>query len=273
MKKITLLFILVFRFVVLGQVQKIQYIQITGGTPGLNKVLISDSNGNASWQSLEIIGLTPAFGAVQSSTGKIWMDRNLGATRSATSVNDYLAYGNLYQWGRSSDGHEKINWTNATSGTPANGITTTLSNTNSPSNSLFIVNNTYPNDWRNPNNDNLWQGVDGINNPCPSGYRLPTETEFNAEINANNITKISILNTTNSPFRFVFPSMRYGITITILGTQYLGYIDPNNLSHEAFYWTSTVKGFFSRCCYINDVGAGIISSERTAGYSIRCIKD
>lgn len=32
-------------------------------------------------------------------TGKIWMDRNLGATRAATSSTDALAYGDLYQWG------------------------------------------------------------------------------------------------------------------------------------------------------------------------------
>ena len=28
---------------------------------------------------------------------------------------------------------------------------------------------------------NLWQGVNGINNPCPSGYRIPTEAELDAE--------------------------------------------------------------------------------------------
>ena len=36
-------------------------------------------------------------------------------------------------------------------------------------------------DWRSPQNDNLWQGVNGINNPCPSGYRIPTEAELDAE--------------------------------------------------------------------------------------------
>jgi N-acetylneuraminic acid mutarotase len=31
-------------------------------------------------------------------TGKTWMDRNLGASRAATSSDDSLAYGDLYQW-------------------------------------------------------------------------------------------------------------------------------------------------------------------------------
>jgi hypothetical protein len=35
------------------------------------------------------------------------MDRNLGAARVATSSTDEEAYGDLYQWGRGTDGHEK----------------------------------------------------------------------------------------------------------------------------------------------------------------------
>ena len=37
-------------------------------------------------------------------TGRTWMDRNLGASQVATSYTDELAYGDLYQWGRLSDG-------------------------------------------------------------------------------------------------------------------------------------------------------------------------
>ena len=40
-------------------------------------------------------------------TGRIWMDRNLGASRVALSPNDSDSYGDLYQWGRDRDGHEK----------------------------------------------------------------------------------------------------------------------------------------------------------------------
>lgn len=39
-------------------------------------------------------------------TGRVWKDRNLGASRVATSVNDVEASGDLYQWGRATDGHE-----------------------------------------------------------------------------------------------------------------------------------------------------------------------
>ena len=35
-----------------------------------------------------------------SGTGRIWMDRNLGAPSAATSSTDYTAYGSLFQWCR-----------------------------------------------------------------------------------------------------------------------------------------------------------------------------
>ena len=91
-----------------AQVQKIQNLQITGGTPGAGKVLTSDANGVASWQTASNAGGTGAVSGstvavtavspIHSSTGKVWMDRNLGASRKAQSVDDYMAYGQLYQW-------------------------------------------------------------------------------------------------------------------------------------------------------------------------------
>jgi hypothetical protein len=34
------------------------------------------------------------------------MDRNLGASQVATSRSDTSSFGDLYQWGRRSDGHQ-----------------------------------------------------------------------------------------------------------------------------------------------------------------------
>lgn len=111
---------------------------------------------------------------LNSTTGKIWMDRNLGAAQVAISSTDAAAYGDLYQWGRAADGHQvRISDT-----------TYTFSSSDMPGHGDFIVvelDNNTNGDWRSPKNDNLWQGVSGINNPCPSDYRLPTEAEWEAE--------------------------------------------------------------------------------------------
>jgi hypothetical protein len=116
-----------------------------------------------------------------------WMDRNLGASRAATVYNDYLAYGCSYQWGRGNDGHASINWTSSSSGVAANGVTTTLSNTTSPGNALYINAGTDGSvSWMTsaPNPETRWQGgVNALNNPCPAGYRIPTSAEINAMMN------------------------------------------------------------------------------------------
>ena len=116
--------------------------------------------------------VTPVLPTVTSLTGKIWMDRNLGATQVATSSTDIASYGDLYQWGRGTDGHQV-----RTAGT-----TSTLSSSNTPGHGNCILAPNSPFDWRSPQNNNLWQGVSGVNNPCPTGYRLPTEAEWNAEL-------------------------------------------------------------------------------------------
>jgi uncharacterized protein (TIGR02145 family) len=115
-------------------------------------------------------------------TGNTWMDRNLGATEAAVSSESSNSFGYLYQWGRRSDGHQQRN----------SPTTTTLSSTrNTLANSAFIIVKNFPFDWKTPQfsgdvalDVGLWKGVNGINNPCPKGYRIPTEAEWQAEINS-----------------------------------------------------------------------------------------
>ena len=100
-------------------------------------------------------GATAVVEVTNAATGKTWMDRNLGASQVATSSTDVNAYGDLYQWGRRSDGHQ----------CRTSAIITTLSSVDQPIHGNFIKGTALPYDWRSPQNANLWQGVNGVNNP------------------------------------------------------------------------------------------------------------
>ena len=183
-------------------------------------------------------------------TGAIWMDRNLGATQAATSSTDVDAYGDLYQWGRFSDGHQCR--TSATN--PA------LSSTDQPAHGDFITVNSGNFDWRSPKNDNLWQGVNGINNPCPSGYRIPTEAELEAErLSWSANTSVGAF---ASPLKLPMAGYRSGS----FGS--LNYVDS-----FGYYWSSTVSGALSRVLYCDGLDSYMGDNTRAGGNSVRCLKD
>ena len=190
--------------------------------------------------------LRPRFGDVTNpTTGRIWMDRNLGATQVATSSTDSNAYGDLYQWGRGSDGHQI-----RTSGT-----TSTLSSTDQPGNGNFILAPNSPFNWRSPQNTNLWQGVNGVNNPCPSGYRVPTEAEWQAEY----ATWTSPNYAFGSPLKLPKAGIRTNNN------------SLNQVGTGGRYWSSTVDGSNSRYMYFDGGSGAMFTDARALAASIRCI--
>jgi hypothetical protein len=168
----------------------------------------------------------------------------------AISSTDNLAYGDLYQWGRRSDGHQCRN----------SSTTSTLSSLDQPAHGNFILIGTGNFDWRSPQNSNLWQGVNGVNNPCPIGYRLPTETELNAErlswaLNNSSGAFFSNLKLPSSGYRDVSNG-----SLTNLGT-------------SSSCWSSTVNGTNSSYLYFNSSNTGLYSYHRGLGFPVRCLKD
>jgi len=190
-------------------------------------------------------------------TNKIWMDRNLGASRMATSSNDAQAYGDLFQWGRFADGHQCRN----------SGTTSTLSSSPTPGNNLFILTGSSPYDWLSTSDDNLWQGVSGVNNPCPGGYRLPTEAEWDAE--RLSWVQASINSTNTSAGAFASP-----LKLPVSGNRSSSSGDPFNVGSYGVYWSSSVSaGSSARGLYFYSSLAVLDSNNRAGGFAVRCLKD
>jgi uncharacterized protein (TIGR02145 family) len=211
-------------------------------------------------------GPTAIVDVTNSTTGKTWMDRNLGASRVATSSSDALALGDLYQWGRRSDGHQCRSNTQ---------FTNTLSSVDQPTHNKFISSISNYNDWRNPQNANLWQGINGINNPCPIGYRIPTATELDNERmswSANNST-----GSFNSPLKLPKTGCKENAN------------DGDNIFYGArgLYWSSDIiaKPSFATLYYSNLLSTRTSGAEvyfnkgydnlidRANGFAVRCIKE
>jgi hypothetical protein len=207
-------------------------------------------------------GASVTYGTILSAaTGKKWLDRNLGATRVAQSVDDYLAYGHHFQWGRLADGHQVVTRTGTAdaNATAASGTTATKSTTVTPPNSNFIIDPDYINtDWIETQNDNLWQGVNGVNNPCPTGWRLPTKDEWTAESIASITNAFDKLKLTFTGYRATEDGLFYG-----------------SASYGA-YWTSTIGSVDNdpKLSYRVRFNSTFFSgaTSRGNGYPCRCIK-
>ncbi|MGA1582855.1 MAG: hypothetical protein ACO4CH_06365 [Saprospiraceae bacterium] len=197
---------------------------------------------------------TTAVVEVTSGGGQVWMDRNLGAQRAAMSSTDSLAYGAWYQWGRDADGHQCRD----------SDTTSTLASTATSPGMKFIVNSASPLDWLSPQDSSLWQGVDGVNNPCPTGFRIPTISEWETEFNSwpKDGGKITSKSAFNSPLK-----------LPLSGYRFRGSGAPFSGGSNGNYWSSSVSGFKARYLYFYSVNTVVFSGDRALGAAVRCIKE
>lgn len=200
------------------------------------------------------------YGIINSpTTGRKWLDRNLGATDAATAYNDFANYGDLFQWGRPDDGHQlTIRGASDAETSGVNGVTAELSASNTPTTSSFIS-NTSSSDWLLTPNVNLWQGVNGVNNPCPNGWRIPTREEWTAEAISSAADGYSKLKLTVGGIRWYYDG-------AYQGTPFRG-----------SYWTSAVNTeIMNPSSYVFEMRVSFTrenSIDRASGSSCRCIKD
>ena len=185
-------------------------------------------------------------------TGKVWLDRNLGATQVCTAFNDSACYGDFYQYGRNTDGHEESNST----------VTAILAtDVSTVGHGNFITNTSFPSDWTSVDSNGSirsaqWSKTDGTS-VCPVGYRVPTEEEIKSET----ITlPIAIQNRDDAIENF--------LKIPSSGNR-SGY--NGNINYQAYrvtLWSSNKSALI-----VEGSNAGIFYPDKTIGISLRCIKD
>ena len=228
-------------------------------------LIVTDNDGEIDIDTIEITITDPSiithhdltYKAITSPhTGKVWLDRNVGASRACLTRTDMQCYGDYLQWGRGIDGHEK-----------SDSATTTVQATdiNNPGDEfIMVVEPSYNHDWAY----NLdaggdframnWLKIDG-SSICPVGFRAPLIDELSAE--TTDLGADNYIDVFNSFLKLPSEGNRIGDDGTLLP----GWITT--------LWTASIEKDLSWAILLNDNNASWGTVGRSMGYSVRCIKD
>lgn len=189
-------------------------------------------------------------------TGKYWLDRNLGARQSCESMDDNLCFGDYYQWGRKSNGHEKL----------SNKVSSQIRLKEDLNNNgkYIVVNKSSTFDWRMQQNDKLWSNGKSLNNVCPKGYRLPSQEEISIEtVDATKPHKV-----TNNKTAFT-----HFLKIPSSGFRTLCQGDVTKKGKNGSLWSSSPYERESFYLDFNSDEALMTTGSRAEGLPVRCIKN
>lgn len=199
---------------------------------------------------------------VRASDGNAWTQKNLGSTAVAAAPNDPNAFGNLYQWGRWTDGHQIR--------TSAMAQASTLSS-NDPTGigmgSPFFFIGTNPADWWSTGaTADSWMGstanaTNGID-PCASlgpGWQLPTREDWENILGTEAITDLATA--FDSHLKLTAAGSRDGQTGTVI-----------NAGQFGNYWSRTANGLYAKDLTIGETFVNADDDAyRSYGMSVRCL--
>lgn len=205
-------------------------------------------------------GVSTTYATVRGADGNIWLQQNLGSIGVAKSMTDSDSYGDLFQWGRWSDGHEKRTAVATTVPVPndPSGLTSAVS---------FITGS--PGWWNNGSLTDSWSAVTPANitstdgcDPCKalgSGWVMPTESDWSGIKISETITNPSSAFSSN----LKLPASGYRSSST--GT--FTFVDQ-----RGYFWSATTSTTGAKYFYIGSTTANSSAGAmRGQAHAIRCI--
>ncbi len=233
------------------------------------------------WYRATVIG---GICAGSSGTGIAGCGANVGATFKAfmcynlgvTGTQDPLSYqsgannGDLYQWGRQTDGHEV-----RTSLTQAGPVGAPVVN-------RFITVNSGNYDWISPQSTTLWgDGTTGAdpakatNDPCPAGFKVPSQAQWGG-LFRDGLTSGAPNTATRNTWTWTGNGYTVGNFLYLPAAGYRDVSDAtlSSVGTSGYYWSSSVNGTYSYYLNFNSGGVGPGSTNyRGYGFSVRCISE
>ncbi|GHT63163.1 hypothetical protein FACS189451_09350 [Bacteroidia bacterium] len=218
-----------------------------------------------------------------------------GSSTTDTTSADIKGW--LFQWGRVADGHQwRSSATQAgpvylptqdqvpasgTSGTSAS-LGIAAAQTYANYNGKFITSSGYEyfHDWRTPQIGWLWYSLRSANDPCPTGWQLPTQSDFATIISDNAFARQAPSDATANTWSLT----TNGFQIRPDGSTATLFLPAAGVrgSHGAFdyvgsnghYWSSTASA--SGAFYLS-FSSGVLTPSgahnRASGRSVRCVQN
>ncbi|MDR1877221.1 MAG: fibrobacter succinogenes major paralogous domain-containing protein [Flavobacteriaceae bacterium] len=224
----------------------------------------------------------------------------------ATATEFTKLFGDLYQWGRKTDGHEKVWSTTSSTRVP-------VDNFDNVGHGNFITGS----DWLAGINNKLgrWGSVDpdtpqstinskGVNDPCPDGFRVPSLSDWQSILNGvgdkngilggtdnhNGVNRWKWIDSPNAGW-LIYPP-KPGVTIpskdedyedtpTLFLPRVMYRATSGNFSTNGYgcYWSSTVydannQSYRLRISHGGNYNADhSVGSHRGSGFSVRCVAE